>query len=167
MPDPIKPLEWKEAIGQSYEQLREEANRKKMERENLQPMSLGKGRYKNIFKIGDRTRPELAMKINKINAPKTWEGEEAVHFGSGEMDLKDLIPQQALKDLSDAYATANVTAMGEGMKGIRETVTYDADEAEQLKWTGHPQRQLLQPHVQEQSAGEPEGAAYLPEIEDE
>lgn len=158
MPDPIKLTEWKEAIGQSYEQLRAEANRKKMERENLQPMALGKGRYRDIFKVGDRTRPELAMQLKRP---------EDSAIGSGEMKLEDIIPQQALKDLSDAYATANVTAMGEGMEGIRETVTYDSDEAEQLKWTGHPQRQLLQPHVQEQSAGEPEGAAYLPEIEDE
>jgi hypothetical protein len=159
MPDPIKPaIEWKEAIGQSYEQLREEAHRKKMERENLQPMALGKGRYRDIFKVGDRTRPELAMTIKRP---------EDSAVGSGEMNLEEIIPQQALKDLADAYAGANVTAMGEGMEGVRETVTYDADEAEQLQWTGHPQRQLLQPHVQEQSAGEPEGAAYLPEIEDE
>lgn len=150
MPDPLKPLEWKEALGQSFEELRAEATAKRVKRENLQPMELGKGRYKDIFKVGDRTRPELALRQTRPD------GEPS---GSGEVDLDTLIPKQALKDFADAYAGANVGAMGEAMEGVRETITYDKDESEQLEWTGHPERHLLVPQAQEQTSTEAENAA--------
>lgn len=141
MPDPIKPATtWQETQAQSFESLRAEANAQKAKRENLQPMELGKGRYKDIFKVGDRTRPELALRQTRPD------GEPS---GSGEVDLETLIPKQALKDFADAYASANVGAMGEAMEGVRETITYDKDESEQLKWTGLPTRHLLIPQAQE------------------
>lgn len=159
MPDPLKPaVEWKEALGQSFEELKAEATAKRIARENLQPMELGKGRYKDIFRIGDRTRPELALRVQRP------EGEAS---GSGEVPLEDLIPQQALKDLSDAYAVANVGALGESMEGVREVVTYDKDESEQIEWAGHPSRHLLQPHVQEKVSAEPENAAFDPGSNDQ
>lgn len=158
MPDPLKPLEWKQALSQSFEELQAEASAKKARRENLQPMALGKGQYKNIFKVGDRTRPELALSVQRPD------GEPS---GSGEVDLAALIPEQAFRDLSDAYAAANVTAMGEGMEGIREEVAWDKDESEQLKWTGQPDRHLLQPFVQEKAGMEAESAAFEPEEEND
>lgn len=153
MPDPIKPATtWQETQGQSFEALRAEANAQKAKRENLQPMELGKGRYKDIFKVGDRTRPELALRQTRPD------GEPS---GSGEVDLDTLIPKQALRDLADAYASANVGAMGEAMEGVRETITYDKDESEQLEWTGHPDRHLLVPQAQEKMSREPEMGAFL------
>lgn len=153
MPDPIKPATtWQETQAQSFEELQAEARRKRDKRENLQPMELDKGRYKDIFKVGDRTRPELALRQTRPD------GEPS---GSGEVDLETLIPKQALKDLADAYASANVGAMGEAMEGVRETITYDKDESEQLEWTGHPDRHLLVPQAQEQMSREPEMGAFL------
>lgn len=149
MPDPLKPLEWKEALGQSFEELRAEATAKRVKRENLQPMELGKSRYKDIFKVGDRTRPELALRQTRPD------GEPS---GSGEVNLDTLIPKQALRDLADAYASANVGAMGEALEGVRETITYDRDESEQLEWTGHPERHLLIPQAQERISNIPEVA---------
>ena len=143
---------WKESLAQSFEQLQADAREAVRKRENLQPLQLGKGNpYANIFKVGDRVRPELALKTERPDG-------EIV--GSGEVDLADLIPEQALKDFSSSLAAANVGAFAEAREGVRETVTYDADEAEQLEWTGHPDRHLLQPHVVERAAAEPESAAY-------
>lgn len=169
MPDPIKPATtWQGTQAQSFEALRAEANAQKAKRENLQPMELGKGRYKDIFKVGDRTRPELAltMKRPEPDVPgrskhgrPLGEATDGAEFGSGELPLDTLIPKQALKDFADAYASANVGAMGEAMEGVRETITYDRDESEQLEWTGHPDRHLLIPQAQEQTSTEAENAA--------
>jgi hypothetical protein len=158
MPDPIKPATWQETQAQSFEELQAEATAKRVKRENLQPMELGKGRYKDIFKVGDRTRPELALRQTRPD------GEPS---GSGEVDLEALIPKQALRDFADAYAGANVGAMGEALEGVRETITYDRDESEQLEWTGPPERRLLVPQAQEQTACEAENAAFDPAEESE
>lgn len=155
MPDPIKPATtWQETQAQSFESLRAEANAQKAKRENLQPMELGKGRYKDIFKVGDRTRTELALWMDKP---------EEEHVGTGRLEIQDIVPPQALKDLADAYASANICAMGEALEGVRETITYDKDESEQLEWTGHPDRHLLVPQAQEQTGSEAENAAFDPE----
>lgn len=153
--DPIKPATtWQETQGQSFEELQAEATAKRVKRENLHPMALGKGRYKDIFKVGDRTRPELALRQVRPD------GEPS---GSGEVDLETLIPKQALRDLADAYAGANVGAMGEALEGVRETITYDKDESEQLEWTGQPERRVLAPQAQEQASSKSENAAFRPD----
>jgi len=150
--DPITPATgWHEAQGQSFEELQAEARRKRDKRENLQPLPLGKGRYKDIFKVGDRTRPELALRQTRPDGEPT---------GSGEVDLETLIPKQALRDLADAYLGANVAAIGEALEGVRETITYDRDESEQLEWTGQPERRVLVPQAQEQAGTEAENAAF-------
>jgi len=91
MPDPIKlATTWQEPQGQPLGELMAEARSKRDKRENLQPMELGKGRYKDIFKVGDRTRPELALRQTRPD------GEPS---GSGEVDLETLIRSRPSKTL--------------------------------------------------------------------
>lgn len=151
MPDSIDVV-WRQVQGQTYEQLREEAEVKKAKRENLQPLQMGKGQYASIFKVGDRTRAELALSMSE----KRSEG-----LGSGQVELDDLIPKAAFKDLEHALAGANVTAMDEAQEGIREKVVYDADEAEVAGWLGgRGQRLSISPPVVELNEAEPISGAF-------
>lgn len=151
MPDPID-IAWRQVQGQTYEQLRDEAEAKKAKRENLQPLQMGKGQYASIFKVGDRTRPELALSLSD----KRSEG-----LGSGQVELEELVPQAAFKDLEHALAGANVTAMDEAQEGIREKVVYDADEAEVAGWLGERGKRLsISPPVVELNEAEPISGAF-------
>lgn len=151
MSDPIDVV-WRKVQGQTYEQLRDEAEAKKAKRENLQPLQMGKGQYASIFKVGDRTRSELALNLSE----KRSEG-----LGSGQVELDELIPKAAFKDLEHALASANVTALDEAQEGIREVIAYDADEAEVAGWLGERGKRLsISPPVVEVAEAEPTSGAF-------
>lgn len=151
--DPFKPA-WVENQQESFADLQREANERKAKRENLQPLRIGKQNYGDIFRVGDRTRPELALSFGK----ETTRGD----FGSGEVDLGDLIPPQALSALSHAIAQANVTALAEGMEGVREEMIFDADEAEVMDMNDPLARASMSPPVNEYRSLHSESAAYDP-----
>lgn len=123
--DPLNAA-WEQAQHKSFEELKAEANRQKALRENLQPMALGKGQYASIFKVGDRLRSELALRLEKPASVS--------ELGSGQVELNELIPAAAFKDLDHALAQALVGTQAETEEGVREEIIYDADEATAAEW---------------------------------
>lgn len=150
--DPLN-IAWQESQHKSFEDLKREANEQKAKRENLQPMRVGKVNYGSVFRVGDRTRPELALSLGSDQT----RGES---IGTGQTDLAELIPAAAFKDLEHALANASVGAQAETEEGVREEVVYDRDEAEVLSWQERKPRLVLNPPAVERASDAPESAAF-------
>ena len=148
---------WEASQHKSFEQLKQEADEQRAKRENVQPLKLGKVNYGSVFRVGDRTRSELALDLRRP---------EESHLGSGQVGLDELIPPQAFKDLEHALAQANVTAQAETMEGVREKITYDADEAEVLNWQEKRTKLVISPAAVEEFVEKAESGAFEKEGED-
>lgn len=157
--DPLNAA-WEQAQNKSFEDLKREANEQKAKRENLQPLKVGKVNYGSVFRVGDRTRPELALSLGSDQT----RGES---IGTGQVNLDELIPASAFKDLDHALAQAAVGVQAETAEGVREEVVYDRDESEVLGWQPSVPRLVITPPVVERASDEAESAAYAGDPGDE
>lgn len=143
---------WEQAQHKSYEDLKREADAQKAKRENLQPMQIGKRNYGSVFRVGDRLRPELALSLAKPDSVED--------LGSGAVDLGELVPERAFRDLEHALAAATTGVQDETAEGIREEMLYDADEVLARQWAGERSNMKLAPPVEERTSEAVESAAY-------